>query len=275
MKTTSRNISYILLFIFAGLSFSCGSSDDDSSTGAANTNLMPGDAGDYWTYDVTISGLLEDANSETVTVDGTTVINGNTYTDMSASVGSIGIMSQIFDLNYFRSQNDVYYINGELSIPLSQFGGTDLAIGLADEVLIDRSQNAGTTLSEETGTQTQDIAGYPMTISYSMRTVQQGELASYTVNGDNFSSVVKADIIVSLSMSTTVEVFGIPVTVPILAEQDIYTIENYYAENIGMIQSTATFAYEIADLSAAGITLPFPTTGEIITLQNIADYSVN
>lgn len=284
MKITSIKTTTLLMLFFATIAISCSSDDTPlpisqnntttNTTTITHSNYIPLTVGDTWSYNVALSGLQTATNTEDITVDGTLMINTYEYADLSASAGSIGIMSQLFDENYFRSQDGAYYINGEFELPIGQMGGTDITITLNDEKLIDENQNPGTIIGQVTGSEVQNIGGFDLTISYTLKTIQRETISSHTVNSETFNNVIKSDIIVSASVSTPIDILGTIISVPILAAQDIYTINNYYAENIGLIDSNAIFTYTIEDLSSFNITLPIPNTGTLTTLQDITTYTV-
>ena len=118
---------------------------------------------------------------------------------MSSSAGSSGVMTQLYDQNYFRAQNGITYMKGDFTLPLSAFGGTDIVINLDDTKLIDESKLAGTILSTQSGDTAQNIGGFDLDITYTLKTVQQGTLANHTVGSETFNDIIKSDIILSIN----------------------------------------------------------------------------
>lgn len=250
--------------------------DFDGITPDIIHNYLALNLGNIWTYDVTTDDGTNPATDtvDEITVDETTTIDTNEYFGMSSSVGSSGVMSQLYDQNYFRAVNGITYMNGEFTLPLSTFGGTDVVINLDDTKLIDESKSAGTILSTQSGDTTQNIGGFDLDITYTLKTVQQGTLTTYTVATETFNDIIKSDIILSIKVTTEINV-GIPITVTLIDTQDVLTINNYYADNIGLIDSKTTTTYTLEDLSALPVTIPIPETATIITDQKITSYTLN
>jgi len=251
--------------------------DDDFDGILSTTNYHTLTMGNKWTYDVTTDDGTNPATDtvDEITVDETTTIGTNEYFGMSVSAESSGVMSQLYDQNYFRIYNGVTYMKGEFTMPLSTFGGTDIAINLDDTKLIDESKPAGTLLSTQSGDTTQDIEGFDLDITYTFKTVQQGTLTTHTVGTETFNDIIKSDIILSIKVTTEVTVAGFPITITLIDTQDVLTTNNYYADNIGLIDSKTTTTYTLEDLSAFNVTIPIPETATIITDQKITSYTLN
>ncbi|MFD0964194.1 hypothetical protein [Pseudofulvibacter geojedonensis] len=265
-----KKIGFNALLLASICTISCSSSDDGSSTPITYNNYSPLTVGNTWTYAVSSNDGTNVTNStDVITADADVVINSKTYTDMSMSQGSTGIMSGMLDQNNFRSEEGVLYMKGEIDLPLSQLGGTDHSIVIDDVELINQNKNNGDILSEQPGSTNQTIQGITIDVSYVVKTKQGETLDNHTVDGQIYNNVIVADIIISASATTPVN----NINFPILNDQEIYIIKNYYAEGIGLIDSDATFSYSL--VSVPGINLPIPNTGSTITDQEITSYTVN
>lgn len=249
---------------------------DDDVIFVSTTNYLSLALNNNWIYDVTTDDGTNPTTSsvDDITVDETSTINSNEYYGMTSSIGSTGTMSQLFDQNFFRVDNGISYIQGGFTLPLSNFGGTDLTINLDDAKLIDETASSGTVLTSLSDVTTQTIGGFDLDIAYTFKTVQRETLASHTVGTETYNGIIKSDIVLSIKVTTEVTI-GIPIVVTILDTQDILTINNFYANNIGLVDSDTTFTYSLEDLSTFGITLPFPDTATIITAQEITAYTIN
>lgn len=273
-----KKVSCIAASVIA-LSFISCSSDDSSGTennpNSTAYNLLPLTTSNNWKYDVeTIDqdGVTQISTStDDITLDGDVTLNNLIYADFSTSVGSTGFMSGMFDQNNFRTANAVYYMKGSLDLPLSQLGGTDLSIDINDAKLIDQNANSDTVLTEENGATNQTIQGLVLDITYSVKTVQNETLSSHTVNGNVYNNVVASSIIINARATTPI----VGQNIEILASQDIYTVKNYYADGIGLIDSNAVFSYNLIDLSGFGVNLPIPASGGNTSTQEITTYTVN
>ena len=249
--------------------------DDDNDTPTSPNNFFPLTNDNDWTYNVTTDDNTNPATNTTdiITVDETTVINTNDYYGMSSSAGSSGTMTQLFDQNYFRSEAGVFYTDGNFTLPLSNFGGSDIVIDLNEAKLIDDSQASGTILESQSGTTAQNIGGFDLDIEYTFKTIQKETTNNHTVETVVYDNIIKSDIILSLKVTTTVNI-GVPIVVTLLDTQDVLTINNYYADGIGLIDSNAIFTYQLEDLSALPVTIPIPETATITTIQKITAFTV-
>jgi hypothetical protein len=252
--------------------------DDDDTNNSTETNYFTLAIDNTWTYDVTTDDNTTPPTNSTdeITVDETTTINTKDYYGMSSSTGSTGTMTQLFDQNYFRVENNVTYIQGDFVLPLSNFGGTDITIALDDAKLIDTSKTSGTILTSITDVASQDIGGFILDINYTLKTIQREALTSHTVGVVSYNDIIKSDIILTIKVTTDVEVIpGFPpVTVTLLDTQNLLTLNNFYANGIGLIDSDSVFTYTLEDLSAFPVTIPFPETATINTAQEITSYNV-
>jgi len=226
--------------------------------------------GSTWTYDVSTDTGTPPVTTSTdiITADGNVTINTKEYTDLSMSAGSTGTMSSMLDQNNFRNENGISFMHGDFTFPLSQLGGTDIVISLDDAKIIDLNASTGTVLTTINDTTNQTVGGLDLAITYTLKTVQQETLANHTVNSVVYNNVVVSDIIISASATT-----NIVIDVTLLPIQDVYVIRNYYADGIGLIDSNATFSYELIEIP--GQTLPIPTTGSAVTTQKITTYTIN
>jgi hypothetical protein len=252
------------------------SNNDDDFDGMTH-NYFTVNLGNEWVYDVTtndgtnpITGTVDE-----IIVDENIIIDTIEYYGMSASNGSSGLMSQLYDQNLFRTQNAATYMTGGFTLPLSTFGGTDMPIDLGEIILLDESKTQGTTLSSKSGELTQNIGEYDITINYTFKTIQQETLTNHTVGSETYNDIIKSDIVLSINVNTEIIVFGIPITVSILDTQDVLTTKNYYAENIGLIDSKTTITYFLEDLSLLPVPITIPESATIITDQKITSYAVD
>lgn len=274
MTFTFKKISFTLaITIVVLLFFSCSDDDTTATESETPTNytLLPLSIGSTWTYDVnTDDGTNPPTTSEDeITANGNITINSMEYTDFTATPGFTGTMSTLLDQNNFRTANGIYYMYGDFTFPLSQLGGTDIVIQLNDAKLIDQNQTNGTTLTTETGSTTQNISGYDIIIDYTLSTVQKETLNNYSVNNQDYTNVVASDIVVTATVSIDLGF----ITQTILPTQNVYVITNYYADDVGLIDSEAIFTYEITDIP--GVSLPIPSTATIVTTQKLATYTIN
>lgn len=249
--------------------------DDDNDTPQPPNDFFPLALTNDWTYDVVTDDNTNPptATIDIVTVDETTVLNAKDYYGMSSNAEASGTMTQLFDQNYFRTEPGILFTEGDFTLPLSNFGGTDIVIELNDTKLIDESKTSGTILETQSGTTTQNIGGYNLDIEYTFKTIQKNAFNSHIVDNITYDNITSSDIVLSLKVSTIVDI-GVPITITLLDTQDVLIINNFYANEIGLIDSNAVFTYQLEDLSALPITIPIPETATITTTQKITTYTI-
>ncbi len=257
----------ILLSILASFGlFSCGGDDtSDDNNFEEVLNYFPLTQGTYWTY----NNLSQDTQTrDSLYVAGTEVLNGNTYTNLDAATPVDAFMTRTLSENLLRIEDTRLLLNGELGGPTVD-GFPDISIPLDDMILFDSQESTQTVLSE--------IEGYPVTINYILKTIQGESLNTHTVDGETFNTVTTSKIVLNLTITLALEVNGIPFDLPILdpESQDIITVTNYYAENIGLIDSNVLVEYSLIDLSQAGIDLPIPQEDSQTGTQKIDAYNIS
>lgn len=265
-----------LIYLFLVLAMISCSNDDDSGNGDSNGNTnedyFPLTQNNSWEYNVNTTndqGNPPTTSTDIITVAGTTTINNNVYYDLDANAEATGTMTALLTENHIREAEGKYHMEGEVSLALSAIGGQDILIELNDIVILDQGATVGSVLGTVTGTSTQTIQNFDVTIDYTLRTVQQGTSPSHSVNDGAlvYDNVIASQIIVEVSASTVFN--NIPIT--ILSSQDILTIDNFYAQNIGLVDSDTVFTYTLNQLP---IDLGVPTTATSTTTQELNTYTI-
>jgi len=258
------------------------SNDDDTDDTVFNyaPSHLPLSAGNYWTYDVEIT----DPQTSTVTqsrdslyVNTLTTINNLTYTDLDASATSSAFMTTFFAQNYIRTENEKLHVQGTFDLDLSSLGGNVHTIDINDAVFLDPNANVDTQLYSDSGSITDPVTingqNVTLTIDYTVKTVQKESLATMDVNGVTFNDISKSNLIISAKIDAQLSVGGFPVTVNVAPLQDINIVENYYAYNIGLIQSDNTFNIDLNPTVANQ--LGIPTNINAPSNQKIDTYVIN
>ncbi len=239
---------------------------NDQEQGAEGNNsffsLVPGD---NWTYDIMINGEFE--SEDIITVVDPVVIDGESFSDFETSAGSTGFMSQVLANGLAQEVGSSFVYSGALEFPLDDM--TSIMIEINDAVVYDSAQASGTVLSEINQTMEQTIMGFPLTIETTLITTQlDNDQTDVTIGAFVFPNVIKANITVDAEI--TVAIAGIPFT--LLEPQQIYSVTNHYAQDVGMVASWVHFQYELEDL---GVDLPFPLTLESTTDQVLTAFDVD
>ena len=264
MKT---KLIYLILIATSLSIVSCSKSDDNSVVddgSSTPTTFFPIHSGNYWTYDVVSTGT---STRDSLYISGDTLINTKTYKKLKTLAAPNGFHSTIVRNNGLRIDGSSLKMSGVFSIPT--FVGNPYNINLDDFTVFKQNSSQGDILSTLSGTFDQTIQGYPLTFDYTLKTVSDGDLASYSANDNgvisNYNNLKKAKIILNLKITTvqSITVGGVatPVTVTVMSAQDVITSNSYYVENRGVVYTNTLMNYQLADLSQFNVTLPFPSSG--------------
>lgn len=224
-----KKLSFILLLIFSGIFYSC--SEEEDSLLNSDIDYFPLEVDNSWTYENQLnqeSGNIK--GSETLTVEAE---NENRFSFSQTENELAGIFTSILASGeVYKSNNNLITLDAELSIDLdNEF--SNLEIPLDAIVLYDANLSQGSTMSFTSGEFQQDINGFPIDFIYEINSIHKGFILEEFVNGVSYEDVFVSEIQVSLSA----HVFIVFSDFTILEKQDITSITNYYAKDIGLIKS--------------------------------------
>lgn len=250
--------------ILAVLLIIVGCSDDDSGTSVNNASYFDSSEGTSWDYDVQSDvNNMPVSSSETLSV---ATSNGNSFTMVSDPIVPAGLMSTFMTSGDLEDLPGTLLITGNIGYDVPNLANISLAV--SDFPLYDASADDGETIvtsAEESFTET--IENIPLTFTYFAEVTHVENLDSHNVGSTDYSNVTHSRLVVSLEVFAD---FGIT-QLPVLAEQDVVSLENYWAEGVGLIQSDGTISYEIE--SVPGVTLPFPNTETFVVDQQLTSYT--
>lgn len=257
----------ILIVAFsASVLFACSSDDNDNGPGSGVVYL-PLTAGNYWTYDVegsTVSGR------DSLYVANDTVIGGDTYKKMKTQFLAFGFYSGALNNNGVRNSNGSVVVTGNAGLNLGE--AFPIEIALSNFTLLKDNASDGQQLGSVSGSIEQTFQTYPLTLDYTLKSTAQTSLPTYTANGNTYTDVKVVQVRMNLKISSTTDVFGFPVTIPILAPQDVVISTMYFAKDIGMVHSTTQISYNLEDFSGAGFDLPIPASGNEVQQEFLDSY---
>ncbi len=263
--------TFLLSILLTSLVISCsGDSNNNDNQPEEQFSYFPLSQGTFWTY----NNVSQQTNTrDSLYVAGTEVVNGNSYTNLDAQTPANAFMTQVLSRSLIREDNSKLIINGEIGGPPVD-GFPEITIPLNDVILYDTEADSGSELSQITGEISQEVQGYPITIDYIVTSQQDQSLGTHTVNGIDFTDVISSKIIINLTITLSLEINGIPLDLPILdpTSQDIVVVTNYYAKDIGLIDSNVLVEYSLVDLSQTGIDLPIPQEDSQTATQKIDTY---
>ena len=153
-------------------------------------------------------------------------------------------------------------------------------------MIYDLNASNNSILTEVTGSFTQDLNlegnMLPLTVTYALTTKKISNLNSLTVDGEVFSNVFKGELNISMNVVTSIDLLGLgnPVDYDVLATQDVLTIENYFAKDVGLIKSESYITYQLdqgllAVLANLQLDLGIPENLTVENTQEIENYLIS
>jgi len=247
-------LKLLLLAALSGLFLSCSSdSDDNSDNTPVNFNIPLAD-NKYWTYDV----YLDDnyISRDSLYIAGDSLINGIAYKRFETKDNiATGFYSSALRNNGVREFNNKLLLSGDLSLA----GGMQLPIGLDlvldDFIIFKKSARVNESLSSKSGSFQQDFNGFPLTISYTLKSKGGETIASYTSpNNDTYTNVKTSKIVLSVTVTTVIP--GSSFSIPVLDTQDVLVSTQYIADNIGVVYVNTVTSYTMNSLAAGQLDVP-------------------
>ncbi|MGB3592329.1 MAG: hypothetical protein WBA16_11655 [Nonlabens sp.] len=263
------HIKSYLLILLSLFFASCGSDDDVNTINEPITdfNYMPLTAGSNWEYDVATGN---DRDTEEMTVTQGNASNASLAANTSSPDA---FMITVLTAGTLRRVDGRLLGNGNVTFDFQ--GLSDLNLDIQNGALYDQNAPNGTVLFNVANAEPQVIDGFNVQVSYGVSTVQLEDLATLTVNGESYDNVIHTQLLVSAAVTTVVTASGVATVVDIMVPQNILTIDNYWAENVGLISSSNRFKYQLEDLGAFGVDLSIPQAVDITTTQDLAQFTIN
>lgn len=268
----------LLIVLVTLVIYSC-SSDVTTSDIQTETFTIPfNTSGNYWTYDVHTDNTVT-VERDSLYVGNDTIINTNTYKKMKVKDNfAVGFFSNSLRNNGVRVSGNKLLLSGDLTLNTGQNSPINLDLVLVDFIAFDADAPQNENPSTRTGTIQEVIGGYPLTITYTLKSVGGQSLSSYTsLNGDVYSNVKTSKIVLTASISTTQVIAGFPITLEILPQQNVLISEQFVAKNIGVVHTNTKTTYTLNPALPQEIVdqLAIPTTNTIIQNEYLDTYLIN
>lgn len=259
----------LTLFAFTAIFCSCSTDDDSSGDSSVDTNHFPLTSTNSWEYDV----VGQMPGTDNLYVGEDIVIGGQTYKQMLTAAEPFGFYSALLRNNGLRNDGSKTLFTGNLNVNL----GFDLPVDLSvtDFVILKKNATTNEVLGTLTGTFTQDLEGTPITVNYTLKATALESLPTFTTpapQNETYTDVKKVKM--SLSMTITTSLPGVPFAIPILNNQEVLEATQYYAKNIGMVYNLTNTGYELA-IDPETIELPIPQSASQTTEEFLSSYTVN
>ena len=244
---------------------SCSEEDDTFLT--SDVDYFPLEVENSWTY-------ANELNQNSETLEGTETLsvveqdqNRFNFSQSVADLAGFYTSTLASGEVYKQNGNQQIIYDGEFSIELEN----DLAaleIPLEDVVLYDAGLTQGDMMSSSTGEFQQNINGFPVDFVFEINSIHNGFLAQEVINNITYDDVFVSEIQILLSAS----VFLVITDVPIIQEQEVTTIKNYYAKGVGLISSEVSTDIIFEDIPPQ-LNIEIPDIN-FTSSQNLLDYSV-
>ncbi|WP_299886693.1 hypothetical protein [uncultured Lacinutrix sp.] len=254
---------------------------DENAPGTNVTgNYFPSTVNDYWKYTVE---NIDDATGETIVANDSLYVATQTASNFTLGVNdnmiANGAMNGLLTSGELTRTDATLVLNGVLQLPQGISDITDFEINLDNVILYNVNANTGDVLSTVANTLQQDFNGFPITINYTLSTIAQGFSETLNLNGQNYNDVTSTQLKLNLSVSTSIPVGPISVDVSILDAQDVLVSNNYFAKDIGLVNSQTNTMYEISAaaitaLEAAGVTIDIPESSSSSNSQVLTNHMV-
>ena len=282
------SFALIATFLLAG----CSSNDDNDGGDYNNDpiigNYFPSVANNLWIYDVENTSSTNpeidfDNESDFLKVNTAT---GNTFTlqvDNNNNDIPYGTMNEILSAGTLTMGESTLSYSGSLELPdeFSQF--SNQTISLQNVLLYDLNASNNSVLTEVSDTIEEQLMlaenTVPLVIDYTLTTKKISTSNSMTVSGESYSNVIKTRLELNVTIYVVIPVLG---NMNVISNQDVLVIDNYFAEDIGLIKSEAEQSYDInqAFLDVLNsfeppIDLGIATTFQVENVQELDDYLFN
>lgn len=263
--------SFFFLALTSLLLTACSSDDDAGGDDVDAVGLsFPLVDGNYWTYNnVDQAGTTRDS----LYVSSTSMANSDTTAQMDATQPANGFMVSLFEGSTLASNETQLKVSGSIGAPVDGF--PNIVIPFSDMILYDYNvDTANAVLSTTTGILEETVEQIPLEITYIVTTRHKSLEIGDLVNGVA-TYYPETEIVLNLEITAQIEVGGFVIPVPILTSQDVLVANNMYEQRVGLTLSTVSINYELEDLSAFGIDLPFPASDSQVATATLDTYVAN
>ena len=269
--------------LFSTLFFASCSSDDDGDNNEDEPitgNYFPSTVNDLWTFDVDNTSTTHPEINFADETDFLKVATsaGNSFT-LEVNNGGLanGTMNDILSVGTLSIGESTLNYSGELELPDEFSGFSDETIALQNVLLYDLNASNNSIMTQVSNTIMEDIVlnedTVPLSIEYTLTTSKINSVNSLTVNGESYDNVIKTELVLAVEIYATVPVFG---NMAIIDNQEVLVIENYFAEDYGLIKSEAVQSYEmdsafVALLNSTSTDLGVATSFHVVNTQELDD----
>jgi|GEM_PF-2490308 len=264
--------SYLIFALTSLMLVACGGDDDTTDDDVDAVGLsFPLAEGNYWTYNnVDQMGTTRDS----LYVSSMNMGNGDATAQMDAKQPSNGFMVTLLAESTVATNETQLKVTGSIGAPVDGF--PNIVIPFSDMILYDYNvDSVDAVLSTTTGVLEETVEGIPLEITYVVSTRHKAlAIGDDLINGAA-TYYPETEVVLNLEITAQIEVGGFVIPVPILTPQDVLVANNRYEQRVGLTLSTVSINYELEDLSAFGIDLPFPASDSQTATATLDVYVAN
>ena len=282
-----KNLKAITLLFLGLILLACSSDDNGDGTNAPLTgDYFPSAMTNLWIYNVqnrnADDSMFDFDATDLMTISSSTA-SSFTLEANSGTNPAAGSMNSFLVNGSLSKTDDMLLFSGDLELPVEFSGFSDETITLTDVALYSLNAENGE-LSNTSGTINQDLdldgTVFPLTIDYTFITSKLSTGSTLTVDGTEYSDVIKGNLRLEIEVTASIEIFGTVNNIDVLNTQDILSIDYYFSQDIGLIKADAVQGYAVAQtfldiIGPLGITLDIPTTISVTNNQEIDSFVIN
>ena len=248
---------------------------------------MPLKLNNFWRYDVstTLNGGTSSISKDSLYVGNDTLV---TFKKMKSSgvqpaaTTPNGFYSNVLHNNALRIDGTRLRMTGIANLQLPIPGISPINISLSDFIIFKDNATSGTELNSISNSFTQNVQvsstqTYLLKFDYTFKAVSDDNIATYTSNGHTYSDIKKTKLILNLTVTYPTVVSGVPTTITVLPAQDVITMTEYYAKNIGVVYNNNAIQYALSQSAVQLLSLPanIPTSATINQDEFLNSYHLN
>lgn len=258
-----------LLIVFLCLVLASCSSDDENTPSVTINNYFDLNVGNSWTYQNTATQANNSTSgSETLEVSNIETINNQDYFSFTQSnIELPGLITSILSSGelYTTANNAQLVFTGDYSFAIDE-NLPSFNFQLDEATIYNQTASLDAAIFTQSNSFTEDVQNIPLNFNYTLTIYNRGQLNELSVQGETYQNVLITEMVVNASV---VADLGIT-TQNVLQDQNVVTILNYFAPDIGLIKSDVTTLVEFEDIPL--LNLPdFSSTSS----QELTSFSLN
>lgn len=258
-----------LLVVFMCLALASCSSDDENGSSVTINNYFDLNVGNSWTYQNTATqSNSTTSGSETLEVSDIETINNQDYFSFTqTNVEQPGLVTSILSSGelYTTANNAQLIFTGDYSFIINE----DLPsfdFQLDEAMIYNQTASLDAAIYSQSNSFSQVVQSIPLNFNYTLTIYNRGQLNELSVQGETYQNILITEMVVNASV---VADLGIT-TQNVLQDQNVVTILNYFAPDIGLIKSDVTTLVEFEDIPLLNLS-DFSSTSS----QELTSFSLN